>query len=254
MVQSIAKIPDAIQRSLFIQKVAGMMKMGEEVLLSEMNKIHLKSLKQAVSPLPEISPLQRQELQEIIEPVAEEEKEIQDPIYYQEFECIRLLINFGNLEISPTHAPGVTLLHYMVDELEGIHFHTDLFNKVLGFARVEFHQDKNPASDFYLHHEDEEIQRLAIDISSEKHQLSSAWREKHEIYVKFENELLEDLAFKNILRLRKTYNDQKLSEILEKMKSFKGSEEEMNDLLVQFVELKEIQKNISNELGTVIEK
>jgi DNA primase len=254
MVQSISKIPDAIQRSLFIQKVAGMMKMGEDVLLSEMNKIHLKTLKQNVSPLPEISQQQRQELQEIIEPVPTKEQEIQDPIYYQEYECIRLLINFGNLEISPVQAPGVTLLHYMVDELEGIHFHTELFNKVLGFARVAFHQDKNPASDFYLHHEDEEVQRLAIDISAEKHQLSTAWREKHEIYVKVENELLEDLAFKNILRLRKTYNDQKLSEILEKLKSFKGTEQEMNNLLLEFVELKEIQKNISNELGTVIEK
>jgi len=254
MVQSISKIPDAIHRSLFIQKVAGMMKMDEEVLLSEMNKIHLKTLKQSVSPLPEISPEQRNELHSIIEPVAEEEKEIQDPIYYQEYECIRLLVNFGNLEISPAHAPGVTLLHYLVDELDGIHFHTELFNKVLGFARVAFHQDKNPGPDFYLHHEDEAIQRLAIDISSEKHQLSTAWREKHEIYVKFENELLEDLAFKNILRLRKTYNDQKLAEILEQMKSFSGTEEQMNRLLEQFVELKEIQKNISNELGTVVEK
>ena len=95
---------------------------------------------------------------------------------------------------------------------------------------------------------------MAIDISAEKHQLSTAWREKHEIYVKVENELLEDLAFKNILRLRKTYNDQKLSEILDKMKSFKGTEEEMNKLLEDFVELKEIQKNISQELGTVVEK
>jgi len=254
MVQSIAKIPDAIQRSLFIQKVAGMMKMDEDVLLSEMNKIHLKSLKQAVSPLPEISIGQRQELQEIIEPVQQESVDIKDPVYFQEYECIRLLINFGNLEISPNHAPGVTLLHYMIDELEGIDFQTALFQKILSFARIEFHASRNPDPAYYLHHEEEEIQQLAIDISAEKHQLSAAWREKHEIYVKFENELLEDLAFKNILRLRKTYNDQKLAEILEKMKSFKGTEDEMNKLLEEFVELKEIQKNISNELGTVVEK
>lgn len=254
MVQSIAKIPDAIQRSLFIQKVAGMMKMDEEVLLSEMNKIHLKTLKQAVSPLPEISVGQRQELQEIIEPVNQDSVDIQDPIYFHEYECIRLLISFGNLEVSPAHAPGVTLLHYMIDELEGISFQTTLFQKILSFARIEFNESRNPDPAYYLHHVDEEIQRLAIDISAEKHQLSTAWREKHEIYVKVENELLEDLAFKNILRLRKTYNDQKLSEILDKMKSFKGTEEEMNKLLEDFVELKEIQKNISNELGTVVEK
>lgn len=254
MVQSIAKIPDAIQRSLFIQKTASMMKMDEDVLLSEMNKIHLKSLKQSVSPLPEISTQQKKELQGIIEPLAEPEKEIQDPVYFQEYECVRLIINFGNLEISPEKAPGVTLLHYMVDELEGIHFHTSLFEKVLNFARVAFHEGKNPGPEYFLHHEDEEIQRLAIDISSEKHSLSTAWKEKHEIFVKVEKELLEDLAFKNILRLRKTYNDQKLSEILEKIKSFQGTEDQMNRMLEEFLELKEIQKNISNELGTVVEK
>jgi DNA primase len=254
MVQSIAKIPDAIQRSLFIQKTASMMKMDEDVLLSEMNKIHLKSLKQSVSPLPEISTQQKKELQGIIEPLAEPEKEIQDPVYYQEYECVRLIINFGNLEISPEKAPGVTLLHYMVDELEVIHFHTSLFEKVLNFARVAFHEGKNPGPEYFLHHEDEEIQRLAIDISSEKHSLSTAWKEKHEIFVKVEKELLEDLAFKNILRLRKTYNDQKLSEILEKIKSFQGTEDQMNRMLEEFLELKEIQKNISNELGTVVEK
>lgn len=254
MVQSIAKIPDAIQRSLFIQKTASMMKMDEDVLLSEMNKIHLKSLKQSVSPLPEISTQQKKELQGIIEPLAEPEKEIQDPVYYQEYECVRLIINFGNLEISPEKAPGVTLLHYMVDELEGIHFHTSLFEKVLNFARIAFHEGKNPGPEYFLDHEDEEIQRLAIDISSEKHSLSTAWKEKHEIFVKVEKELLEDLAFKNILRLRKTYNDQKLSEILEKIKSFQGTEDQMNRMLEEFLELKEIQKNISNELGTVVEK
>ncbi|RVU24738.1 DNA primase [Sandaracinomonas limnophila] len=254
MVQSIAKIPDAIQRSLFIQKTAGMMKMDEEVLLSEMNKIHLKQYKNSVSPLPEISQQQRQELQEIIEPIAEEKKDIQDPIYYHEFECIRLLVNFGHLEISPANAPGVTLLHYMVDELEGIHFHTELFNKVFGFAKVEFHQEKNPGPSFYLQHEDQEIQTLAIDLSAEKHQLSNAWKEKHEIYVKFETEMLEDLAYKNILRLRKTHNDLQITEVLGKMASGEVSESEMNGLLEEFMNLKQIQKNISTELGTVIEK
>ena len=41
MVLSISKIPDAIQRSLFIQKTSSLMRLEEDVLLAEMNKIHL---------------------------------------------------------------------------------------------------------------------------------------------------------------------------------------------------------------------
>ncbi len=84
--------------------------------------------------------------------------------------------------------------------------------------------------------------------------MSDVWKDKHDIRVKLEDEMLEDLAFKNVLRLRKVYNDQHLHETLEKMESFQGDAEAMNALLLDFIHYKEIQKNISQELGTVIEK
>ncbi len=50
------------------------------------------------------------------------------------------------------------------------------------------------------------------------------------------------------------YNDQRLQESLELMANFQGDPNDMNDLLLNFIKLKEVQKNISQELGTVIEK
>jgi hypothetical protein len=38
------------------------------------------------------------------------------------------------------------------------------------------------------------------------------------------------------------------------MEKYAGDRNDMNDLLLEFITLKEIQKNISQELGTVIEK
>jgi hypothetical protein len=84
--------------------------------------------------------------------------------------------------------------------------------------------------------------------------LSSEWKDKHEIRVNTDEELLEDLAYKNVLRLRKVYNDQHLQEILSKLDSLKADASEMDEVLLEFIRLKEIQKNISQELGTVIEK
>jgi hypothetical protein len=69
-----------------------------------------------------------------------------------------------------------------------------------------------------------------------------------------ESDMLEDLAYKNVLRLKKVYNDQRLQESLDLMANFQGDPSDMNDLLLNFIRLKEIQKNISQELGTVIEK
>ena len=84
--------------------------------------------------------------------------------------------------------------------------------------------------------------------------MSTTWKDRHEIKVTNEAEMLEDLAYKNVLRLRKVYNDQRLQESLDLMANFQGDPNDMNDLLVNFIRLKEVQKNISQELGTVIEK
>lgn len=260
MVLSISKIPDAIQRSLFIQKTSSLMRLEEDVLLAEMNKIHLKNLKQrgGGNLQPGSAPISSQEFREVqglIEPTVDSGLEsYQNLAFYQESECIRLLVNFGHLEINPDKAPGVSVTQYLLEELEGVLFQMPLFNKLMEICKEEYQNKRSLKPDFYLHHTDEEIQRFAIDCSSEKHNLSSTWKDKHEIKVTNEAEMLEDLAYKNVLRLRKVYNDQRLQESLDRMANFQGDPTDMNDLLMDFIKLKEIQKNISQELGTVIEK
>jgi DNA primase len=260
MVLSISKIPDAIQRSLFIQKTSSLMRLEEDVLLAEMNKIHLKNLKQRgganlQSGSAPISSQEFSEVQNLIEPVADTGVEsYQNLAFYQESECIRLLVNFGHMEINPEKAPGVSVTQYLLEELDGVLFQMPLFNKLMEICKTEFKNSNSLKPEFYLHHTDEEIQRFAIDCSSEKHNLSTTWKDRHEIKVVNEAEMLEDLAYKNVLRLRKVYNDQRLQESLDLMANFQGDPNDMNDLLVNFIRLKEVQKNISQELGTVIEK
>jgi DNA primase len=255
MVQSISKIPDAIQRSLFIQKTASMMRMDEDVLLAELNKIQLKKIKGANSDPQQISAQQYAEVRDLIEPIsADQPAEVTNLAYYQELECVRLLINYGHLEINPEKAPGLTVVHYLIDELEGTVFQTPLFIRILDLCKQEFAAQRVPKPDFFLHHPDEEIQSFSINISSDKHSVSSEWKDKHEIRVNTDEEMLEDLAYKNVLRLRKVYNDQHLQEILIKLDSLLADASEMDEVLLEFIRLKEIQKNISQELGTVIEK
>jgi DNA primase len=236
------------------------MRLEEDVLLAEMNKIHLKNLKQRggtnsqVGPSP-ISSQAYQEVRDLVEPVPETSGEsYQNLAFYQESECIRLLVNFGHLEINSEKAPGVSVTQYLLEELDGVLFQMPLFNKLMEICKNEFKNSNRLKPEFYLHHSDEEIQRFAIDCSSEKHNLSTTWKDRHEIRVTTESDMLEDLAYKNVLRLKKVYNDQRLQESLDLMANFQGDPDDMNDLLLNFIKLKEIQKNISQELGTVIEK
>lgn len=260
MVHSISKIPDAIQRSLFIQKTASLMRLEEDVLISELNKIHLRGLKQKSSGVTpdgtkQLSAQEYQELQGLFEPTDHESvPQVQNLAYYQESECIRLIMNFGHLEINAAAAPGLTLTQYMIDELEDTEFQLPIYQKILSICREEIRQNKSLHQEYFLHHSEEEIQKIAIDFAAEKHNLSDLWRDKHEILVSREEEMLEDLAYKNVLRLRKVYNDQKLQEVLNLLDKADVASDSINELLLEFIQLKEIQKNISQELGTVIEK
>jgi DNA primase len=99
-------------------------------------------------------------------------------------------------------------------------------------------------------HELSEIQQEAINLSSERYSLSEQWV-KHEIFVPTELEKLADLAFQNILRLKKTYNELMMKDLMKQISQTKNPEEQ-NRLLEMFMEAKEVEKQISKELGTVV--
>ena len=90
----------------------------------------------------------------------------------------------------------------------------------------------------------------AINLSTERYSISEAWV-KHDIHVPTEEDKLADLAFQNILRLKKAYNEQQMRGLMKQISQTKDINEQTR-LLEMFMEAKEIEKQISKELGTVV--
>jgi DNA primase len=168
----------------------------------------------------------------------------------QEQECIRLLINHGTKDVDPVLAPGITLTQYILTEIDGMNFATPIYQQVLTIFREQFTQGIVPNGAFFIGHEIAEIQQEAINLSSERYSLSEQWV-KHEIFVPTEVEKLADLAFQNILRLKKTYNELVMKDLMKQISQTKDAEEQ-NRLLEMFMQAKEVEKQISSELGTVV--
>jgi DNA primase len=168
----------------------------------------------------------------------------------QEQECIRLLINHGTKDVDPVLAPGITLTQYILTEIDGMNFATPIYQQVLTIFREQFTQGNVPDGAFFMGHEISEIQQEAINLSSERYSLSDQWV-KHEIFVPTEVEKLADLAFQNILRLKKTYNELMMKDLMKQIAQTKDAEEQ-NRLLEMFMQAKEVEKQISRELGTVV--
>lgn len=168
----------------------------------------------------------------------------------QERECIRLLINHGNKEVDPGVAPGVTLTQYILSEIEGINFTTPIYQSILTLLRETFMKGIVLDMNYFISHANSTIQQEAIHLATERYAASDAWL-KYEIIVPTESDKLADLAFQNILRLKKAFNDLQMKELMQKLSKATDADEQTH-LLGLFMEAKAIEKEISKELGTVV--
>lgn len=251
MVQSISKIPDAIQREIFVKKTANLVDVSEDVLINELNKITLNKFKKS-SKDSQLDAIQIPSSTENVSGLEEKmDGKTHSKLYYQEFECIRLLVNFGDFEIAPHKEPGRTVLDQMAEELEDYTFENKGFKKVWEFGLNRRAQNLDYSLKSFIHESDQEIQDLAINFSAEKYQISPVWKDKHEIFTPNDSEVLEDFVYKNALRLQKVKVDLEIEEVLIQMKT--ANEKTLQSLMERFVDLKEIQSNVSKILGRVIE-
>ena len=168
----------------------------------------------------------------------------------QELECIRLLINHGTKEVDPGVAPGVTVTHYILAEIDGMNFATPIYQEILTMFREQFLQGNILNAQHFIGHKLEKIQQEAINLSSERYSISDQWV-KHEINVPTEIDKLADLAFQNILRLKKAYNEQQMKDIMKQIAQTSDITEQTR-LLEMFMQAKNIEKDIAKELGTVV--
>ena len=93
IVSSISKIPNSIQREVYVQECSRIMKISERVLFSELAQLISKNLK-------EITKSQQKE-RPAFEIVKQEENEAEavDPLFILEEEIIRMLLLYGNQEV-----------------------------------------------------------------------------------------------------------------------------------------------------------
>ncbi len=261
VVGSIVKIPDAIQRQIFFRRTAETMRVDEQMLISEGNKLLRKqkdtlpprSKERLAAPPPDsphdlfMGPPDDEYSGPAVTLPLETPSIQRDPVTHHEHECIRLLVNFAPYELEP----GVSLCHYMLSELAGIEFRQPMYQHLLTVFREFFNRGEVPDTDYFLNHPDPDIKSQAIDLVTTRHHLSEQWKDKYEIIVPTELDKLHDLAFTNILRLKKGYNEMIMKEIHEGLEKT-TDDGETDQLLKRFMHHKAIEKEIANLLGTVV--
>jgi len=169
-------------------------------------------------------------------------------VVYQEEESIRLLLTYADHVLEGT---SDTLSEYILREVEELEFSTPLYNRIITIFREELQRGHVIGGDYFLRHEDPEIQQAAIHLVTDRYRISVAWKEKFEIYIPHESENLLDVAYSNVLRLKQRVVQEKIRHNM-KVLSAATATEEQDFLLGGIMELKHIEKQIAAILGNVI--
>ncbi|TAG20624.1 MAG: DNA primase [Cytophagia bacterium] len=271
IVGSIAKIPDAIKRQIFTQRTAATMKVDEQTLLSEGNKLLRKQIdkvdNQAAKEKNRNAPPAKQEweglvsfseesevgfLEESPAPAAEKPSPISTPpsrsrLFYQEQECVRLLINYASVELEPNYP----LCRYAVEQLTELNFETPQFEHIWNSFREAYGRNEILNTNYFIDHFDPDIQLLAVDLVSKYDQYSLDDWERKQIEVPTEIKRLAEAAYKNFLWIKLETLQMRRKQVISLIVD---NPDPVNQtaLQLEFIHMNEKITTIANLLGNVV--
>ena len=262
IVTSIALIPDSITRSVYIKETAEQFEMAEQTLINELNGIR-RRLQNDKKGFQQRKP--STELPEVAPEKVEQAEEGRRNYYDQELDLIRILILFGSraLEIEnpirdaqekviETSVAEIIVFELQRDELD---FENDLFARIFkrcvqGIEENIFYEPSN-----FLRLEDQEIVKFVSDLMSPRYELSRKWLSDFKIETNEEIHKLAQTVRESLYSFKKAKIMSRIDEIRTKLKPNEIealSDEKINELLKEQIQLERIKGSFAEQLGRII--
>jgi DNA primase len=269
VLHSIAKVPDAIKRQVFLQQTAMVFGIDEQVLITEYNKVARKpaprpgALGNGQQPGLPVAPrgmTHEEEIEALM--YGADPSELQsagaavedfgefdtapDVLQTCEREVLRLMVLYAPREVEPE----ISVAAYFMSQLDDVPFKTPLFSEMWEACRQELLAGRFPEVRALVQTEREEIRSLITDLATERYEISPNWRTK-EIYVFNEVDLMGQ-ACENALRRLNKCNVQR--EIIACRDALAKPLEwdEMVVIMRRKMELEVIDKELAKQLGTIV--
>ncbi|HWB65071.1 MAG TPA: DNA primase, partial [Chitinophagales bacterium] len=253
IIGSVAKIPDAIQRSVYVKECSQLFDMAEQILITEVNKLRRKKAGEQAKQSGAVPDAELPVREDLPEAMHKEQMGQQAPsLPVIEHDIIRILIEFGAWKTG--HGDGEeTVVHYVMDELEGLDVETPRYKIVFDLVKREFLEGNIHEERFFISNDDEAISSLAIEILSQPYTLSENWwkkyriaiPEKKDVFVKdIQSAIIRFKQYRNYVELKKV--EARLQETLPDAELIKLMK--LHKLLI------EQKKEFARTAGTVIYK
>jgi DNA primase len=249
VVESIAKIPDSIKASVFIKECSHLLQIDERALLSELNKMRTaKSKKDAQQ---QASKQQDYAEYAAVEEISQGNEAKEDSS--QEKEVIRLLLLYGNRMIDWDGIANTYIGPFMIAELNDVEFEHAPSKAFMQLYAKEVENGVLPEEQYFIHYPDKEIVDLSVTLLATKYTLSENWYEMHKILVPDEQVNMKATILGAIFHLKKHKVGKILDNLRTELQKVEG-EADTEILLTQYMQMKKVEKSISDYLGSVILK
>ncbi|WP_417600118.1 DNA primase [Owenweeksia hongkongensis] len=266
IVESIAVIPDALQRNAYIQECAHVLQMQERILFTELAQV-MKNV--AVRQEKE---QQREEKANARLQVVENESAPPSAIditttahYEQERSLCWLLLNYGqhlctfhesedeDEEDEEADLDQETVAEYIVSELavDEIVFNNSAFNEILeSFTKAFDDHGQILNSDYFVRKEGSEIVNVVVDLVTEKHELHDWQRQK--VFIPEKNAFVKNYTIQAVLRYKEKRISDLIRQIQTDLKNADNVAEELVRKIETFNKLNQLRAQIDKELNRVV--
>jgi len=262
VVESIACIPDAIKRSVYINECSSLLDIDEQVLLTETNKI----LRQKGSTTP-VKPQTDDEAPDAAvenpatPPVAREVDRMAG-LTHIEHELARLLIRFGTYPVSIPEYDEETREHqlielsvaeYVMNELEddALELHFDVLNEIISIYKSAVREGSFPDEKAFLNHANAEVTSFYCAQMADRYTLSENWTARHRIYPQTEDMNLDTAVKWCLFKLKQQHVMFMARAVEERLKVSENQDEQMR-LLEDKMKFDRIRIELTRFFGSAI--
>ena len=275
VVESIAQIPDAITRQVYIKDSADQLRIQEKLLAREVQRLR-RDMAVEYNKKREL-----EEKQNAINELAQDNATINDssspalPIapapnkklskLEENFRnLLQLMVRYGEADAFPQEdGTFISAGDYIIQQLEGdeIQAPNALYQQVIDEYKAHCHDTNFKAETFFKFHSDPQISSLAVDLISDKYQLSRIFAHQsisenvvQEVKLQTDADHLPELLMRLILELKYTIVNQRIDQLEQMMKEAdaNGDHNLVMQLLASQPQLLSIKNAICQQLGNRI--
>ncbi|SDS58201.1 DNA primase [Gramella sp. MAR_2010_147] len=260
MVNSIAKIPDNIQREVYLQECSRIMDISEDVLYATLAQIENKGSGSSSQP--------KKKKMEVVKEESAAKTKV-DPLYELERKIISLLVLYGReegefhdmllkqndqgemiyeSEIQESKVFEKIFLDLQEDEIE---FTNEDFKKLFLLLIEKLNSEDEFGVEMIINDIEESQAIKLTDILMEEEQYELHDWDRHDIPVKTKDQGISQYVTQTILSLRRHLVGRKISELLEEMKEV-DSEIDRTEKIQEIMSYTSLSTIISDRLGRVM--